>query len=70
MSVLSSPVRMPASVLSVQIRLTGSWTGSSALQMQLDTSASVSQGLQVINTKETNQLKSQLLAFFHPLTIF
>lgn len=54
-------MRTPASVSSVRIRLTGSWTGSSALQMQLDTSASVSQGSQVINTEVTNWLKSQLL---------
>lgn len=38
---------MVANVLSVPIRLTGSWIGNLALQMHQDMSASVSQGLQV-----------------------
>lgn len=67
MSAPSSPVRMVASVLNVQIRLTGRWTGSSASQTQLDISASVSQGLQVSKTKETNDQKSQ---FSHILKSF
>lgn len=65
MSVPSSRVRTAGSVFSVQIRLTGSWTGSSALQMQLDISASVSRGLQVSHTKETNKAKRILV-----LTLF
>lgn len=47
MSVLSSPVRTVASVLSAQILLTGSWTGSSGFQTQPATSASVREVLQV-----------------------
>ncbi len=66
-SVLSSPVRTVGSVSSVQIRLTGSWSGSSVLQTPLDISASVSRGLQVSNTEETNQQKSH--NFVNLLTI-
>ena len=47
MSVQSSLVRTVESVLSVQIRPTGRWSGSSVMQMQLDIFVSVSLGLQV-----------------------
>lgn len=54
MSVLNNPVKTVGSVTSAQIRLTGSWTGSSASQMQRGIYASVSQGLLVSKTKERN----------------
>lgn len=47
MSVPSSPVRMVGSALSTQILLTGSWTGSLALPMQLGISAGAKEVLQV-----------------------